>query len=215
MGDFWVQDGETLLFIGDSITDCGRRGPDGPLGVGYVRLFTELVTARFPERRIRYINTGIGGNRITDLKGRWQEDMLAHRPDRLSIKIGINDLHSHLRDPDHGVGPELFEEIYDELLDLTHRELGCPVVLLTPFYISTDRSGTTFESEVLSLITRYIETARKMSERYGTRLVDLHEVFQRQLEYREPDVFCPEPVHPNRAGHMVIANAVVEGMMEG
>ena len=215
MGDFWVQDGETLLFIGDSITDCGRRGPDGPLGVGYVRLFTELVTARFPDRGIRYINTGIGGNRITDLKGRWQEDMLAHRPDRLSIKIGINDLHSHLRDPDNGVGPELFEEIYDELLDITQRELGCPVVLLTPFYISTDRSGTTFESEVLSLIPRYIETARKMTERYGTRLVDLHEVFQKQLEYREPDAFCPEPVHPNRTGHMVIANAVVEGMLEG
>ena len=214
MGDFWVQDGETLLFIGDSITDCSRRGPDGPLGVGYVRLFTELVTARYPERGIRYINTGIGGNRITDLKGRWQEDMMAHRPDRLSIKIGINDLHGYLRDPEQGVSPELFEEIYDELLGLTQRELGCPVILLSPFYISTDRSGTTFESEVLSTTPRYIDAAKRMSERYGTRFIDLHEVFQRQQEYREPDVFCPEPVHPNRTGHLVIANAVLEGMVE-
>ena len=24
MGDFWIADGERMLFIGDSITDCGR-----------------------------------------------------------------------------------------------------------------------------------------------------------------------------------------------
>ena len=64
-----------------------------------MRLFTELATARFPERRVRYINKGIGGNRVTDLADRWQDDVLYHRPDRLSVKIGINDLHSHLRVP--------------------------------------------------------------------------------------------------------------------
>ena len=39
MSDFWVQDGETMLFIGDSITDCGRRAAEAPLGNGYVRAF--------------------------------------------------------------------------------------------------------------------------------------------------------------------------------
>ncbi|MDE2704272.1 MAG: GDSL family lipase, partial [Gemmatimonadota bacterium] len=70
MSQYWIEDGQTLLFIGDSITDCGRRGAEAPLGNGYVRLFTELATARFSERRVRYINKGIGGNRVTDLADR-------------------------------------------------------------------------------------------------------------------------------------------------
>ena len=214
MGDLWIEENETLLFIGDSITDCGRRGAEAPLGSGYVSMFTELVTARFPERMIRYINKGIGGNKVTDMKLRWNDDMLYHRPDRLSIKIGINDLHSHLRGAPEGVGPELFEQTYDELLDWTRSELDCPVVLLTPFYISTDRSGQTFRTQVLELIPRYIDTVEKMSQKYGTKLVRLHDVFQQQLKYRDADTFCPEPVHPNHTGHMVIAQALLDALLE-
>ena len=210
MGDFWVADNETMLFIGDSITDCGRRGDQAPLGNGYVSLFTELATTRFPERNIRYLNKGIGGNRITSLKDRWQDDVLFHRPERLSIKIGINDLHSHLRGGEDPISPELFEEIYDELLDLTRRELNCPLVLISPFYISVDRSGQTFRSQVLELIPRYIETVEKMSENYGAKLVRTHDIFQEHLKYRDADTFCPEPVHPNHAGHLVIAQALMD-----
>lgn len=210
MGELWIEDKEQALFIGDSITDCGRRGAEAPLGNGYVRIFTEMVTARWPARRIRYINKGIGGNRITDLKERWGDDVLFHRPEVLSIKIGINDLHSHLRGAEGGVSPELFARTYAELLELTRRELGCKVVLLTPFYISTDRSGQTFRSQVLELIPRYLDTVEKMSAQYHTRLVRLHERFQQQLKYRDADTFCPEPVHPNYTGHLVIAQALLE-----
>ena len=83
MGALWIEDGQQVLFIGDSITDCGRRGSEAPLGNGYVRIFTELVTARWPERRISYVNKGIGGHKITDLKERWRDDVLFHRPEVL------------------------------------------------------------------------------------------------------------------------------------
>ena len=205
MGDLCIQDGQTLLFIGDSITDCGRRNIGTPLGTGYVLLFTELVMAYYPERDIKYINTGIGGNRITDLKGRWEEDALAHEPDWLSIKIGINDLHSYLRGDPNGVGPELYAEIFPELMAKTKKRLDCPMILIEPFYMSRDTSGATFQSEVLDILPRYLETVHKMSEEYGTRLVRTHDMFQRQLEYRDPTIFCQEPVHPNPKGHMLIA----------
>ena len=201
-----------MLFIGDSITDCGRRGAAAPLGSGYVGLFSELATTRYPDRQIRYINKGIGGNKITDLSERWRDDVLFHKPDRLSIKIGINDLHSHLRGADGGVSPELFAELYDRVLALTKQELGCPVVLITPFYISRDNSGQTFRSQVLELLPRYIETVEALSKKYDTRIVRLHAIFQQHLEYRDAEVFCPEPVHPNRAGHLVIAEGVMDVM---
>ncbi|MFT5090560.1 MAG: lysophospholipase L1-like esterase, partial [Planctomycetota bacterium] len=74
----------------------------------------------------------------------------------------------------------------------------------------TDRAGHTQRSSVLERLPSYIETVEKMSEKYGTRLVNLQDVFQRHLQYRDADTFCPEPVHPNRAGHLVIAEALME-----
>ena len=210
MGELCIQNGQTILFIGDSITDCGRRKDAAPLGNGYVRLFSDLVTAYYPESDIHYINTGIGGNRITNLKSRWEEDALAHKPDWLSIKIGINDLHSHLRAKPDGVSPELYAEIYDELLQKTRERLDCPIILIEPFYMSRDTSGHTFQSEVLEILPRYLETVHKMSEKYETKLVRTHDMFQRQLQYREPTVFCQEPVHPNPLGHMLIAVEVLK-----
>ena len=212
MSEFLLQDGQTMLFIGDSITDCGRRGADAPLGVGYVRLFTELATAAYPNRAIRYINKGIGGNRISHLKERWKDDVLENKPDRMSIKIGINDLHSVLREADDPVAPRLFEEVFEELLTTTASTVGCPVTLLTPFYISTDTASDAFRRRVLDFIPEYIEIVERMSERYGTGIVRLHDVFQEQLKYRDAETFCPEPVHPNREGHMIIAKAFFDSL---
>jgi hypothetical protein len=43
---------------------------------------------------------------------------------------------------------------------------------------------------------------------FGARHLKTHEVFQGHLGQRESEVFCPEPVHPNRTGHLVIAEAL-------
>ena len=50
--------------------------------------------------------------------------------------------------------------------------------------------------------------AEKMSRKYRTRLVRTHDVFQKLLKHHEADTFCGEPVHPNRVGHLAIAEAV-------
>src|SRR5690625_5785114 len=51
----------TILFIGDSITDCSRaQDPDG-LGYGYVRLIAEHFAAHEPTATV--VNRGISGNR--------------------------------------------------------------------------------------------------------------------------------------------------------
>ena len=210
MNDPWIKEEIDILFIGDSITDCGRCGDDAPYGNGYMNIYRELVIAEYPERAVRYFNKGISGNRITDLKERWWDDVLFHRPDRLSIKIGINDLHSFLRGGLDAVSPALFEETYDELLEVTRVELGCPVMLLTPFYISTDVTRGTFRSQVLDLIPQYINVVLAMSAKYNTHLVQLHDLFQNQLKYREAEEFCPEPVHPNHTGHLLIAHALFD-----
>jgi len=214
MGNLCIQDGQKILFIGDSITDCGRRDSAVPLGNGYVKFFTELVMALYPERNIEYVNTGIGGNRITDLRGRWQVDAMDYKPDWLSIKIGINDLHSFLGEDPNGVSPELFAEIFEYLLDLTTKNLDCKIILIDPFYMSTETSGESFQSKVLDIIPKYIETVHKMSQKYNTKLVKLHDMFQNQLKYREASTFCGEPVHPNLVGHLTMAVELLKVLSE-
>lgn len=208
-----IGDGDTILFIGDSITDCGRRGPGRPLGDGYVRLFSELAAIREPAKRIRVINKGIGGDRVTGLRSRWSDDVLRNRPDWLSIKIGINDLHSVLRNDPQAVTPELFREAYDEILSRTRKALPrCRLLLIDPFYLSTDSAPTSFRHEVLALLPKYIAVVHQMSRKYRTRLVRTHDMFRRLLKFHEPDLFCAEPVHPNMTGHLAIAEAVYEAL---
>jgi len=204
-----IKSDQTMLFIGDSITDCGRRTTERPLGNGYVKLFADMLTIREPEKRITIINKGIDGDRVTGLQNRWSDDVLRHKPDWLSIKIGINDLHSVLfRDPD-AVTPERYQRVYEAILSRTRKTLSkCEMLLIEPFYISTEQSETSFRRDVLNLLPEYLDVIHAMSQKYDARLVKTHELFRNLLKYHEPDIFCPEPVHPNLTGHLVIAEAI-------
>ncbi len=210
-----IEDGQTIEFIGDSITDCGRRAAERPLGNGYVKLFSDFVTIREPEKQLTIINRGIGGDRVTGLRNRWADDVIRNRPDWLSVKIGINDLHSHLRQAPEAVCPELFREAYDDILGRTRDELpDCELLLVDPFYISREASAQSFRKRVLDAMPLYLDTVHEMSEKYGARLVRTHDIFQRLIECHDPNEFCPEPVHPYLIGHLVIAEAVYAVLSE-
>jgi len=208
-----LKSGETILFIGDSITDCGRRDTARPLGCGYVKMLADMLAAREPAKRVHVVNKGIGGNVVTQLQDRWTDDVLRHRPNWLSVKIGINDVHRTLAGSPEAVPPGRYAEAYDEILARTTKKLPkCRILLIDPFYISTERSPSSARSTVLKLLPKYINTVHRMAKKYGTRRVKTHEIFQRLLKYHEPDLFCPEPVHPNPTGHLVIAEAVYDAL---
>ncbi len=214
MADFLVQDGQTYIFQGDSITDAGRRAAAAPLGTGYARLTVDLVTAKCPERSIRWINKGIGGNRVVQLAERWTDDVIRHQPDWVSILIGINDLHSNLRQMEPIVSVEVYREKYDEILTRTAEETDAQVLLIDPFYISADGGNGTWRSIVLEALPPYIEVVREMAHRHGCRHIPMHDIYQEHLKLRESEDFCAEPVHPGPTGHMIIANAIVDALTE-
>jgi lysophospholipase L1-like esterase len=207
MSEFLVQDGQQVVFIGDSITDCGRRGEAAPFGNGYVKAAIDLITARYPERRIGYVNTGIGGNTVADLHARWDADVIAHRPDWLSVKIGINDLHRTLDSTPQAVAPDRYEALYREILSRARQETTARLVLIDPFYISTATEGR--EGEVLKRLGRYLEVVHRLAEEFDAIHVRTQAAFQEQLRYRPASYFCPEPVHPYLSGHVVIAHALL------
>ena len=205
---FEIKNGEKIVFIGDSITDCGRRDSAAPLGNGYVKFFSDLLISREPEKSVTIVNKGISGDNVVGLKNRWSDDVLRHKPDWLSIKIGINDLHSTFGNP-NGVHPKVYAETYDEILARTRKALPkCRILLIQPFYISIEKAATSWRKQVLDLLPAYLKIVSRMSQKYRTRLVQTHAVYQRLLRHYEADTFCGEPVHPNLTGHLVIAESV-------
>jgi lysophospholipase L1-like esterase len=211
MSNFLVKSGQTFVLAGDSITDCGRRGNERPYGSGYVKQAIDLITAKYPERKINFINVGIGGNTVLDLRNRWHDDVLIHTPDCLSIKIGINDLHRTMSEPNL-LPPKRYEELYREILDLTRKHTKARIILIDPFYISTDTDTRGHRSTVMAMLPDYLKVVAKLARDYEAGHVKTHALFQTQLKYRTADDFCPEPVHPYLSGHAIIAFGLLQAL---
>ena len=127
--DFAVGQNQTLVCLGDSITQNS---------VGYCPMIAALIAASYPERRIRVVNAGIGGNKISDLLARLDRDVLAHKPDWVTVSIGINDVWHGLADKGRsGVPLETYREGLAELVDRLIAA-GAKVVLLPPTVIGED-----------------------------------------------------------------------------
>jgi lysophospholipase L1-like esterase len=211
MSEFCVKDGQTMVLIGDSITDCGRMGDAAPLGNGYVAFFVDLAMAKYPERRIRFVNKGISGDTALDLTERWEADVLSLRPDCLSVMIGINDLHRTL-DGLFDIRPEVYRERYTRLVERFAAEVGSELILVEPFYMITEAQADERQKTVLRLLPQYIGVVHDLAKRFDARLVRTQEMFQRQLRHRSFTTFCAEPVHPNRTGHVLIAAELLRAM---
>ena len=210
-----LKSGETLLFIGDSITDCGRREPQHqPLGCGYVQMVADMLTIREPKKKITVINRGISGDTVFDLRSRWHDDVFEIKPDWLSIKIGINDLNRTL-EGGADLPAETFEEIYDSLLSQTAKRFPkCNLLLIDPFFMSRDRVNDSYRTRVLRTLPDYVDVVHRLSRKYKTRLVKTHDLFQEQLKHHKLEVFCTEPIHPNSAGHLLMADAVYKSLSQ-
>ena len=217
-GGFRLRDGETFVFAGDSITDCGRRR--GPLrgrrvtmnllGDGYVSQVADLVRVRYPERTIKFINEGISGDTVVDLEERWGA-VLAHKPDWLSVLVGINDLGSVLGKYGN-VTPEIYEKKYRALLARAKQHCSPKLILIDPFYLSTARGTQTSQGVVLRELVAYRNIVAKLAKEFDAIHIKLHDVFQAHLKKHPRGVFCSEPVHPNASGHMVIAHEVLKAL---
>ena len=211
MSDFPVKSGQTFLMIGDSITDCGRTESSGPYGLGYVRAFMDIVAKRHPDLDINWINKGIGGNTVHDLRARWQKDVLDNEPDWISIMIGINDDARCLAEPlEPAVA--LYRSDYVEILRQL-RPISTRIVLIDPFLIATPESlpgaevtrGEVFYTPLSERLPAYIDVVEEMARDVGALHVRTHQMFAEQLRHRPPSYFCPEPVHPAPTGHLMIA----------
>ena len=139
--------GDTILFIGDSISDYERAKPVGEglfnaWGRSYVADAGSLLNCMYPELGLRIVNMGIGGNQVRDLNMRWEKDVMERRPDWVSVLIGINDVWRQFDCPympETHVLPEEFESTYEKLIQRTLPEVK-GMILMTPYFMEPNKS---------------------------------------------------------------------------
>ncbi len=209
-----IGDNSKLVMIGDSITDCDRARPIGEglfgaYGNGYVNLVNALLGAVYPEKRIRVVNMGISGNTVRDLKNRWKTDVLDLKPDWLSIMIGINDVWRQFDSPlqkEKHVYLDEYESTLEELAAQTLPELK-GLVLMTPYIIEPNRNDA-----MRATMDKYGAVVKKLAEKYNAVFVDVQAAFDEALKYYHPAALAWDRIHPNTAGHMIIARAFLKAV---
>lgn len=200
--------GQKVVFIGDSITDCGRRDASAPYGHGYVSLVRSFVIGRYPELDLTFENRGIGGDTVRHLDARWDADVMAERPDWLSVKIGINDVWRSFDSAGQGaVSIDEYESTYRRLLQTAVERTGCRLIVAEPYVIEADPADP-----MRAQMDRYGLVARRLAAEFGAVNVQTQAAFDRALQTTVPGDWADDRVHPNLAGHAVIAQAFLRAI---
>jgi lysophospholipase L1-like esterase len=205
--------GARLLFIGDSVTDCGRLRPVGrgsrvALGQGYVAEVDNLLAQVHPKRPVRIINMGISGNTVRDLAARWDADVIALEPEWLCVMIGINDVWRQFDgvDSNAAVPLEEFWDTYDGLIKRTHPRLK-GLVLMSPYYVQSERR------DLMRLqMDEYGRVVRDLAARHNGLFADTQAAIDGVLERLDYKLIAPDRVHPSQIGHSVIAHAFLRAI---
>lgn len=205
---------QTLLFIGDSITDAQRRErPYSPLGWGYVHFAANFLLAACPHLDLMIHNRGISGDTSGALLTRWDTDCIALKPDIVSIMIGINDLwrkFSETREKQRmHIDPIEYRNNLTALLERTRSECGAQLILAEPFMFCDDSANP-----MLAELPAYIDIVHTLAEQFDAVLVPLHTVWTNLRQKRPAVEWAYDTVHPAEWAHAWIAKQWLDTVLK-
>lgn len=202
-----IKKGDTLLFIGDSITDVGRKRYDEmDLGEGFPKLIAKRLEAEYPDYNLTILNRGISGDRVHDLKMRWQDDCLALQPDVVTILVGINDVFFTVDKHSTPTEQELktFESNYRYLLDTIQTETEAQIVLMEPFVLPYPADRMHWRDH----LDPRIQIVRRLAHEYDAWLVPLDGLLNAKGIVDGFATYTGDDgIHPTALGHQAIADA--------
>ncbi|MFC7679449.1 SGNH/GDSL hydrolase family protein [Paenibacillus sp. GCM10028914] len=194
---------KVLLFQGDSITDCGRNYNDKDnLGSGYALMISGKLGLTYPEKKIRFLNRGISGNLVVDLRARWEEDCIRLNPSWVSIMVGINEVGRKYKQGEP-TSTEAYYEGYKELLVQTIEKTGAKIILMEPFLLPVDDVTKQWRED----LDPKIQAVRELAREFNTLYVPLDGLFAAAITQHDMTYYAPDGIHPTAAGHALISEA--------
>jgi lysophospholipase L1-like esterase len=205
-----LEPNDIIVFQGDSITDAGRNKQEKipnftpSLGYGYCLFAAGSLLNKEANKKLTIFNRGISGNKVFQLKERWQADCLALRPSVLSIHIGVNDYWHTLTDSYNGT-VETYEKDYRALLRQTIEAIpDIKLVLCEPFAIPGVMAVT---KSWFPAFDGYRAVVKKLAEEFDTAFVPFHTIFSEALKHAPGNYWTVDGVHPTLPGTSLMAQA--------
>ena len=211
VGQIDLKDGDTFVFLGDSITHQCL----------YTQYIEDFYYTRFPDRRIRFHNSGVGGDRAVNALRRFDDDVAVYKPKYVSILLGMND-GSYTR-YEQGIF-ETYQQGMTTVLEKI-KDIGAIAIPMTPTMhdaraarLRSKRGPReprdTYYNGVLALYGTWL---REQAHRGGLGFVDMYSPLNNlTTEQRKKDAkftLIPDAVHPAADGQVVMAVAMLNDMI--
>ncbi len=205
-----LQEVKTIVTLGDSITQGG--GAPG----GYVWRMQKYLDALYPNE-IKIINSGISGHKSTDMSDRFQRDVLDHKPDLVTISVGVNDVwHGFYDNHPEGDGPngvdiEKYRQKVTGMVEAAQAQ-GIRVVILTATVIHED-----LDNRENAKVRAYNQALHDIARSHKCAFVNLFGACEKAIHaYRAvagsaENLLTSDGVHMNPAGNQLMAHAILRG----
>ena len=192
---------KTLLFLGDSITDCNHYFDPENLGYGYVRMIEKQINT--PDKNYQVQNFGNDGFTVPALRRLWQRKGLNLKPDFITILIGINDL-AVIKNT--GITPSVglaqFREQYYALIEDIRVIADCPILLMEPFIFPHPAEYASWEPELHQMN----EFIRQLAFDNGLFFLPLCEDLLSAAKKDGFSEITTDGIHLTAKGHKILAD---------
>ncbi len=195
-GSLAIKSGESIAFLGDSITAAGARGP-----AGYCQLVVRgLALAGV---RTKMIPAGVSGHKSNQMLERLQRDVLAKKPDWMTLSCGVNDVW-------HGKNGVLLEDYKTNIAQIVDQTqaAGIKVMILTSTMIHEDASN-----DQNTRLSKYNAFLKKLAKEKQCRFADLYSDMQSSLIAGDGkphgNQLTTDGVHMNTLGNIMMATGVL------
>jgi beta-1,2-mannosidase len=207
---FYLHNGDTVVFYGDSITEQNY----------YNQWVQVYVATRFPWMRVHFYGEGIGGDRVTGgwagpVDQRLERDVFPEKPTVVTVMLGMNDGGYQ---PTTQAIDETYVKGYQHLLDSIREHLpGVRLTLLGPSPFDDVTRPATFAGGYNTVMQHFAEIDQSLADKYGAAFVNLNPPVVAAIEKADAldakiaPLLLPDRVHPDPLAHWVMAEALLKG----
>jgi lysophospholipase L1-like esterase len=207
--DFYLKDGDRVVFYGDSITDQRL----------YTTFTETFVLTRFPQMKVEFVHSGWGGDRVSGGGGgpielRLNRDVIIYRPTVITIMLGMND--GRYRAFDQSIF-DTYSSGYEKMVQMLRTALpSARMTLIQPSPYDDVNREPGFEGGYNAVLVRYGQFVKELAQRQGFDVADLNTSVVAALQKAkaaDPALaqrIVPDRVHPAGAGHLLMAGALLK-----
>ena len=197
-----VKDGEKIAFIGDSITEFGNWP------AGYVNMVVKGL--ELSGAKVEKVAVGHSAETSENMVKRFAKDVVAAKPDWVTISCGVNDVERMCVKGKKEVDYARFEKNVRGMLDMA-AAAGIRPVLLTPTIRWEDQPDSDQNQQILKLGAFMKEEAKAR----GIPVADLNALMRETMKTTPPNGkyrLTRDGVHMNFAGNAMMARGVLKAL---